>query len=122
MGLGWGAGGGGGAARTPVQLQDDVDVRVVVHRRGAAAERAFGGDLPSLILSQIARVSKRFDSNFWIKTQLWLVEASRLLVLGPVGAHSRKPDSRKPDLISRCKRDCPLISRAAGRALEPAID
>ena len=36
-------GGGGGAAWTPVQLQDDVDVRVVVHRRGAAATRAFFG-------------------------------------------------------------------------------
>ena len=80
-----------GLRRTPGQLQDDVDVRVVIHRRGAAAERAFGGDLPSLILSQIARVSKRFDSNFWIKTQLWLVEASRLLVLGPVGAIRENP-------------------------------
>ena len=46
MGLWWGAGGGGGAAWTPVQLQYDVDVRVVVNRPGARAARRYERDLP----------------------------------------------------------------------------
>ena len=74
MGLWWGAGGGDGAAWTPVQLQDDVDVRVVVHRAGAAAARVFFR-LDLTLMTKIAR--GLLDSlRFWIETEPWVGGAS----------------------------------------------
>ena len=86
MGLWWGAGGGGGAAWTPGQLQYDVDVRVVVHRRGAAAARVFFR-LDLTLMTKIARglldVGQTLDQN---ETQPWVTRTSNLLVFGPLDA------------------------------------
>ena len=71
MGLWWGAGGGGGAAWTPVQLQYDVDVRVVVHRRGAAAARAYGVRFAIDFVTK-KRAGFTGRSNLEIETQPWV--------------------------------------------------
>ena len=93
-----------GAAKTLGQLQYDVDVRVVVHRDGAAAARAFGGDLPKLDFCHKLR-GVYWTINLEIKTQPWVGGTSLLLVFGPFGVMRRKPE-----LKSRCIE---TLSRAA---------
>ena len=77
-----------GAAKTLGQLQYDINVREVVHRRGAAAARAFFR-LDLTLMTKIARGlldSTNLDRNATVGGR-----GLGLLVLGPFGVMRRRP-------------------------------
>ena len=107
MGLWWGARGGGGAAWTPVQLQYDVDVRVVVHRRCGPGLPLFRADLP-LSIFVIKNRAGRQTTQTQIQTQI----LDRTWSAGVQGLGFTRPRDNwsmaKPDQSSYRDRDAAL--------------
>ena len=105
-----------GLRRTPGQLQYDVDVRVVVHRRGAAAARAFFR-LDLTLMTKIARGlldSTNLDRNATVGGLGLVFTRPRA-----VRSYATYTDTIYRYHISICYRDC--RSLAPVPALEPAI-
>ena len=117
MGLGWGAGGGGGAAWTPVQLQYDVDVRVVVHRRCGPGLPLFRADLP-LSIFVIKNRAGRQTTQTQIQTQIldrtWSAGVQGLGFSRPRDNMElwRNPTNRAIEIETRSLALVALLSRA----------